>query len=60
MKGAFEIFRRDLKNIFKNYGAIIVVIYNYNINIYIIYINICILFYYAWHVFTRFQLQVEG
>ena len=26
MKGAFEIFRRDLKNIFKNYGAIIVVI----------------------------------
>lgn len=26
MKGAFEIFKRDLKNIFKNYGAIIVVI----------------------------------
>ncbi len=26
MKGAFEIFRSDLKNIFKNYGAIIVVI----------------------------------
>lgn len=25
MKGAFEIFKRDLKNIFKNYGAIIVV-----------------------------------
>ena len=23
MKGAFEIFKRDLKNIFKNYGAII-------------------------------------
>ena len=26
MKGTFEIFRRDLKNIFKNYGAIIVVL----------------------------------
>ncbi len=26
MKGVFEIFKRDLKNIFKNYGAIIVVI----------------------------------
>lgn len=25
MKGAFEIFKRDLKNIFKNYGAIIVI-----------------------------------
>lgn len=26
MKGAFEIFKKDLKNIFKNYGALIVVI----------------------------------